>query len=110
MANRYRYNKDGELLDYESDEPPKTSDFPGILAAIFLILLVIGVFGSSSSKKSDNNENKAPLIESSNKDPGPIFIVPDEDATPKEKVFIVPNELPMPQATEQPKQWIIPKE
>jgi len=110
MANRYRYDKDGELLDYESDDPPKTSDLPGILAAIFLALLVIGVFGSSSSKKSDNNENKTPVIESSNKDPGPIFIVPDEDATTKDKVFIVPNELPSPQTTEQPRQWIIPKE
>ena len=105
MADKYHYDSKGNYTGKSSDDAPVS-----FLGAIVLIFIVVGLLGMCSSNKSDGNASKvpkAPVINSSNKDPGPQWTVPQEEATTKSTQWAAPSQAPQ---TEQPKKWTIPKE
>ena len=105
MADKYHYDSKGNYTGKSSDDPPSS-----FLGAIVLIFIVLGLLGMCSSNKSDGNTSKVPqdpVINSSNKDPGPKWTVPQEEATTNSTQWTAPS--PAPQ-TDQPKQWTVPQE
>jgi len=115
VADKYHYDSKGNFTGKTSDDPPGST----LGGAIVLIFIVVVLLSMCSSNKSDSNgtkapvtnSNKAPATESSNKDPGPKWTVPQEEATTKSTQWTAPSPAPSPAPqTEQPKQWTIPKE
>jgi hypothetical protein len=117
MTDKYHYDSNGKYTGKSSDDPPGSP----ILGAIVLFFIVAGVISMCSSNKTGSNASKAPVTNSSNKDPGSKWTVPDEDATAKKPQWTVPNETQQEPQTQQiinsttpqsepAKQWTVPKE